>query len=144
MCYAKDAGWIIGYKDGTSRPGKMIMSSEAMKILITAKEWDRSGGNTQKMPKGLNSKSWFAPYLKLAIVKGNSKDPDYNPGKLLNRKEFAILLFRTMLVDEMKVAKYDQKFIPDFLNLVGITVNKTLVESPSEVTTAAPMEVIDQ
>lgn len=124
ICHAKAAGWIVGYKDGTAKPGNTIMISEVLKILITVKEWNLDDAKDQKLPKGLDSKAWYAPYVKVAIKKGLVKDPDHlDPGKLLNRKEVALLLFRAILVDEMKVEIYSSSQIGDLFGKAGIALS---------------------
>lgn len=123
VCFAKNAGWISGYKDGTAKPGNTIMISEALKILITAKQWNLDDAKSKKLPKGLDSKAWFAPYVKVALQKGLWKEKDFDPGKLLNRKEIALMLFRAILVDEMKVETYSTAQIADLFSNAGIALS---------------------
>jgi hypothetical protein len=99
------------------------MMSEVLKILITAEEWNLDDAKEEKLPKGLDNKAWFAPYMKVAIKKGLVKDSDSDPGKLLNRKEVALLLFRAVLVDEMKVETYSSSQIADLFGKEGIALS---------------------
>lgn len=122
MCYAKNAGWI---NPDASKMGKVegkIALGEALKIIITAKEWNLKEGESQELPKKIDTKAWFAPYLKMAMVKNLWSKDDLDPAKILNRKQLATLLFKVLVVDELKVGAYDQKYGIQLLKSVGINL----------------------
>lgn len=122
MCYAKDAGWINGYADGTLKPGNTITLAEILKILITAKQWNIKEGDQGKLAKNLDANAWYAPFIKLALVKNLWPADDLDPGKQLNRKQVIILLFKAILVDETKVGSFDTKYVSDLFSAAGIAM----------------------
>ena len=122
MCFAKDAGWINGYADGTLKPGNTITLAEILKILITSKQWNIKEGDAEKLPKNLDGAAWYAPFVKLALVKNLWQKEDLDPGKQLNRKQVIILLFKGILVDETKVGSFDAKYIPDLFSAAKVAM----------------------
>ena len=123
ICYAKNAGWVGGYPDNTFKPGSTISLAEIVKILEVAKQWNLKEGEEEKLPGKHAADAWYAPYAKLAITKGLWSKETFDPGKLLNRKEVSILLFKSIVVDETKVGSYDDKYIGDLFTSSGIVMS---------------------
>ncbi len=131
VCYAKNAGWTGGYPDGTFKPGNTVSLAEVVKILTTAKQWNLKEGEAEKLPGKIPTDAWFAPYAKLAIAKGLWSKDSFEANKLLNRKEVAVLLFKAIVVDELKVGSYNDKYISDLFASSGLAMSGEAAGAPA-------------
>lgn len=135
ICHAKKAGWINGYPDGTIKPANTVTVAEALKMLITTKEWNLDEGKDVKAPKGVGEKEWYAPYVKLAIIKNIWPAEKIKPGEKLTRKDVALILFRVMLVDTTKVGSYSNEQVDEFLKTNNIA---PVADETKAISEAAP------
>ncbi len=139
ICYAKDAGWVGGFPDGTILPGKQISLAEALKIIVTAEEWDITNTKDMTLPKSkkIDAGAWYIPYLKVAFSKSllyYYKDANVDPSALLTRKDVIMVLFNAMLADTLKVEKYNPSLIPQLYQQEGVVMSG---EAPKPVTPEA-------
>ena len=117
VCFAKDAGWVAGYGDGKILPGNQISIAEALKIIVTAEQWDTTNVKDLPYPKSWKvvEKAWYMPYVKVAYSKfllyNYRFAENLDPASLLSRKDVIVILFSGILVDTIKVDKYDPKYI---------------------------------
>lgn len=128
VCYAKDAGWIGGSADGNILPGKQISLAEAIKIMVTAQQWDITNTKDMTLPKSkkILSTAWYVPYIKVAYSKyllNYFKKDNLDPGMLLKRKDVIMFIFSSLLVDTMKVEKYSSSLIPKLFEQEGIVMS---------------------
>jgi hypothetical protein len=143
ICYAKDAGWIGGLPDGTVQPGKNISLAEAVKIIVLAEEWDLASAESFALPKSkkIDITAWYAPFLKVALSKSLLNylpEGTLDPALLLKRKGVIFLMFTTMLVDTVKVAKYAPSLIPQLFQQEGIAISGEAQLKSAPVTVEAP------
>lgn len=99
VCAAKNRGWINGYAGGNFYPTRNINKAEALKILLTAFDFEIPDNATvTDMPYGdLKSGDW---YLGVALV---AKEQNiiagaglFNAGMELSRAEVAQMIYNTM------------------------------------------------
>lgn len=97
--FAKNAGFIQGYEDGTLKPNVVINRAETMKVILLGfgiKILSDDGTNYgfSDVTKG----SWYMPYLRTAqtnqVVKGYS-DGTFKPDAQVNRAEMYKIFFQT-------------------------------------------------
>lgn len=124
MCYGKNAGWTTGYKDGTSKPGRDITLAEAVKIAVIAMEWDIDAAKDQVLPKKLSPKEWYAQYFRVALAKNVVNSEKININQVMTRYDTVMLIFRAMLVEQMKVPSYTMKSIGDLFKINEIAMSE--------------------
>lgn len=132
LCYGKNAGWTTGYKDGTVKPGKEITLAEAVKIAVVAMEWDLDAAKDQPLPKKLSPKEWYAPYFRVAIMKNITDGASADINKVMTRFDTVLLLFKAMLVEQMKTPSYDNASISDLFKANGIAMSDEASPSSGE------------
>jgi hypothetical protein len=98
-CYAKEAGWVKGYADGSFKPGQGVSKAEAVKIIFEAMEYPLCEEEDLKVPSynDVAFDSWMAPYACAAkegsIVSGKTL---YTPLYEVTRGDTAQLIYNTM------------------------------------------------
>lgn len=128
ICYAKDAGWVGGFADGKILPGNQISLAEAIKIIVTAEQWDTTNTKDMSLPtsKNIAKTAWYIPYLKVAFSKFllyYYKNDNLDPAMLLTRKDVILIIFSGMLVDTIKVEKYNPSLIPQLYKQEGVVMS---------------------
>lgn len=119
VCYAKEAGLVNGYPDGTFKPGNNVNRVEAIKILLPAiipdermpMPADIDKAVTQ--PSDIDGNAWYAGYLRFSVAKGlldmqhattNGDAYNYYPAGNMSRKEVAEFIFRMMAYEYDRAA----------------------------------------
>lgn len=120
ICHGKEKEWIAGYPDGTCRPENTVNQAEMMKFITVAMAWDPAEVQSQTLPKTANEKEWYAKYARLMIAKNILSENEINPEKLMTRKDVTLALFRAMLIDSLKVNKFQEEKIPDLFKVAKI------------------------
>ena len=128
ICYAKDAGWVGGFADGKILPGNQISLAEAIKIIVTAQQWDITNTKDMSLPtsKNIVKTAWYIPYMKVAFSKFllyYYKSDNLDPAMLLTRKDVILIIFSGMLVDTIKVEKYSPSLIPQLFQQEGVVMS---------------------
>ena len=96
-CYAKEAGWVKGYDDGSFKPGQNVAKAEAVKIIFAAMEYPLCKDVKTAPYTDVEITSWMAPYACAAkeggIVAGKTL---YMPLYEITRGDTAQLIYNTM------------------------------------------------
>jgi len=96
-CYAKEAGWVKGYEDGSFKPAKNVEKAEAVKIIFAAMQYPLCKEVTAAPYTDVAVDSWMAPYACAAkeggIVSGKTL---YMPFYEITRGDTAQLIYNTM------------------------------------------------
>ncbi len=96
-CYAKEAGWVKGYEDGTFKPAQSVSKSEAVKIIFEAMQYPLCENVKDAPYTDVEVTSWMAPYACAAkegsIVSGKTL---YMPLYEVTRGDTAQLIYNTM------------------------------------------------
>ncbi len=101
ICEAKEQGFVNGFSDGNFHPEENIALSEALSILSKAFKWDLEDSTKITTEPFFDTElnSWYISYFKYAkdklIIQELSKY--ISPHRLLNRKEAAEYIYRTLL-----------------------------------------------
>lgn len=127
VCHGKEKNWIKGYPDGFFKPADTISQAEITKILVTAMGWSLEEAQTQSLPEKVKSEEWYTPYYRVALKKNIIDMEAADPGKLLNRKEVATMLFKAMLIDALKISEYKQEKIQDLFTITNIVFSAEAV-----------------
>jgi len=85
VCYAKSAGWVGGYGDGSFKPGQTINRVEAFKISVGAFGLTVPSGVVEKPYPDVEVSIWYAPYAQLAKDGGIFAGENFEAGKLMTR-----------------------------------------------------------
>lgn len=97
VCYAKEAGWVNGYTDGTFKPGQSVAKAEAVKIIFAATEYPLCKDVKVAPYSDVEASSWMAPSACAAkeggIVAGKTL---YTPLYEVTRGDTAQLIYNTM------------------------------------------------
>ena len=140
ICFAKDAGWVSGYGDGKILPGNQISLAEALKIIVTAEQWDTTNVKDMPFPRSWKvvEKAWYMPYVKVAYSKfllyNYRFAENLDPSSLMSRKDVIVILFHGILVDTIKVDKYDQKYVKQLFSQENIPYAAEDTSSPAPTT----------
>ncbi len=67
ICVAKISGMINGYPNGNFLPEQSINKAEAIKIIITSKNYTIPKEVKNKTYSDVNNNDWYAPYIKTAM-----------------------------------------------------------------------------
>lgn len=117
ICYGKEKEWISGYADMTFKPEKTVNQAEMMKLIAVAMGWETEKEN-EKIK--LKENHWYSNYANLMIAKNIIPKSELNPEKLMSRKDVALALFRTILIDNLKVNTFQEEKILDLFRITKI------------------------
>ena len=123
VCYAKEKEWVTGYEDKTFKPANTINQAEMMKMLVTAFGWDTDTFTDQKLPMSMDGEGWFVKYAKVILAKNIMTGAEMDSAKLVTRKEVAIIIFKSLLVDTLKIDAYSEGKISDFFKLQNVVIS---------------------
>lgn len=104
VCHAWQRGWVHGYGDGTFKPERQVSFVEALKMLGNARGYPQAPAE-ESMRRGIDSSSWFAPYLTTALlIDVVSYDQVWGPKAIplhagLSRGAVAQLLYRSLMAE---------------------------------------------
>lgn len=105
ICYAKENGWVSGYKEGKFKPEAKINRAEAIKIVLETYYNGKvaSEGLKDGTVQDVSTSDWFIKYFiyadnrklldKQHIVQKDAKY-SYFPGDNITRKEIAEMIYR--------------------------------------------------
>ena len=109
ICYAKEQGWVTGYKDRTFKPEQNISRVEALKIIIEALFPTLPTPDASPTAGDIKLEQWYTPYFIFAEINGlldkqhvqQSSDQSYLyfPNDSITRKEVAETLYRSLQLD---------------------------------------------
>lgn len=116
VCQAKEEGVVKGYTDGTFRPKQTITEAEALKILL---EIEMSG-----IPEAGSGEKWYSPYWDIAD--GRNIIPVENAGDLMTRGDIMEMVFRNYQVGVLKVDTFDEKYVPELMDIYDIPYDGVL------------------
>lgn len=98
---AYDSEWIVGFNDGTFKPGQTITKSEALKILGEVQQW-KLNENPQSSPfQDVDLNEWYAKYVVYANNHGYLEENGelFEPQNLMTRANISEVLYRTITID---------------------------------------------
>ncbi|MEK7145680.1 MAG: S-layer homology domain-containing protein, partial [Patescibacteria group bacterium] len=103
VCYAKAAGWLNGYPDGTFKPGDVINKVEALKIMFNAYGEDLEEGQAvgDLVFSDLENDAWYSIYVLTASEWGLLEEEPgeaFNPDFDRSRGEMAEELYRYLIL----------------------------------------------
>jgi len=84
ICYAKSAGWIDGYPDGSFKPAQIVIKVEAIKMLLNIQDVSVADEVEEKPFADTPVEEWYTPYVskakELGILEesGRRFRPSYN------------------------------------------------------------------
>lgn len=94
--YLNESGVINGYPDTTFKPENSINRAEVLKIILNGSGVDSPDDFGEVTFPDFTADAWFAKFVmrakKLGIVKGNSTDGTFAPGRQVNKAEFLKML----------------------------------------------------
>jgi hypothetical protein len=97
ICYAKEAGWVGGYENGSFKPEQNVVKAEAVKIIFEAMEYPLCEEVTEAPYTDVPADSWMAPYAcaakEASIVSGKTL---YTPSYEMTRGDSIQLIYNTM------------------------------------------------
>jgi len=88
IAWAKNAGIVTGYPDGTFRPNNVVNRAELMKILLQTEGYAVSPASGASF-KDVNSKEWYAPYV--AFAKGKKFVDGYPDGTFKPERQVIVV-----------------------------------------------------
>jgi hypothetical protein len=112
VCYAKEAGWVDGYSDGTFLPAQKVNRAEAIKIILNAyydcdvpclDSYVFGPEYHADIPNDANVDEWYYPYIEYAALSDLldfqhiqilSMGYNYFPANDMTRKEVAEMIYR--------------------------------------------------
>lgn len=98
VCYAKEQGWVIGYKDGTFKPGKNINRAEAIAMMMKIYSENISLKSGDISYADVSSSAWYVDYLFTAKLAGILDSNSYfHPSNEITRGDLASALYRLLI-----------------------------------------------
>ncbi|QQR54817.1 S-layer homology domain-containing protein [Candidatus Peregrinibacteria bacterium] len=97
VCYAKEAGWVEGYPDGSFKPADPVNKVEALKMLLLSQEVDLN--ETYNLYYyDVATTDWFMPYVQTAGDLGLLEENGtyFHPDSDKDRKGIAENLYRLL------------------------------------------------
>lgn len=96
VCYAKSAGWIEGYSDGTFRPAQNVNKVEAIKMLLNSQEIAVPTSVSDDPFTDVSATDWFASYISKANEMGILEEAGstFSPAADMTRGNIAESLYR--------------------------------------------------
>lgn len=91
-CAAKRLGWVIGYGDGTFRPGQTMRKAEAIKVIIHALGAPRDSNAV--LPDGVSEGQWYTPYVRKAVELEIILESSFEPNGQMTRADAAVWIYR--------------------------------------------------
>lgn len=94
-------GYIVGYPDGTFKPGQTINKAEAIKILGEVQQWETLTSISEAPFKDTPKLAWYSKYVDYAKEHNYLEETgDYfAPENLMTRAQISEVIYRT-LIDE--------------------------------------------
>lgn len=114
---AYDSGWIVGFSDGTFRPGQTIKKIEALKILGEVQQWNTDENPTNTTFTDIDLGEWYAKYVVFASNHGYLEENGelFEPKNLMTRANISEIIYRTMILgDNGDVVVTEDDTEPDF------------------------------
>ncbi len=98
VCYAKDAGWVEGYPDGTFQPASEVNKVEAIKILVNSQGYQLSA-SSEYLYDDVDSTQWYYQFLKTAKDKGILEETgaNFKPANAMTRAGISENIYRAMI-----------------------------------------------
>lgn len=97
VCYAKVAGWINGYSDGTYRPSQTVNRAEALAIVLSAFEYEIPASVEGSPLADVPATEWYAPVVRAAIDNGVIPEfGNFDAGHQMTRADFAQMVYDAM------------------------------------------------
>jgi len=130
---AQKEGWIIGYIDGTFRPGQPISKVEALKIIGKIQDWKVSQ-NVVKAPfLDTPRLAWFTPYVVYAKNKNFLEETGstFEGNTFITRGGVSEILFRTIITKEKKVFAFSWQLVEKAVSSPPVTVPAPIITSLS-------------
>ncbi|MDD5750936.1 MAG: S-layer homology domain-containing protein [Candidatus Peribacteraceae bacterium] len=96
--WAKNAGILSGYPDGTFRPDQVVNRAEFLKIVLEAKGVDVAVSGSSGF-KDVNENGWYAPYVRYAKAQGTIQgypDGTFKPDQAVNFAEALKMAYNTL------------------------------------------------
>lgn len=108
VCYAKDEGWVEGYKDGSFAPGKNINRAEAIAMIFKVYAEDLDSLELEEEDEAVyldvSNEVWYADYLYTGKESGILENNSYfYPANEITRGDTASALYRLLLTLEPEV-----------------------------------------
>lgn len=119
VCYAKERGWVQGYRDGNFYPANTVSKVEALKMILEAYGVDvPESASLKDLPyKDVYSSSWYAPYLKAAYDMGLLEETgaSFEPNDGRTRAEVSEEIYRLLVLDLMWEGIFNEDVENSFL-----------------------------
>lgn len=141
VCFAKEKGWIQGYKDNTFRPASNINKVEALKMLLEIFEVEMIQA-TENPYEDVAKGEWYTDYVNTA-KQGDlleEKSANYEPAKMITRGQISENIFR--LLEERERSRLFTATSESFCEMLKIL--KKNPETSFEILNAKDLEVTEK
>lgn len=151
VCYAKSAGWVSGYPDGTFQPNKTVSKVEAIKMLVNSQGYQLPAQVTDKPYADIDVGEWYAPFLKVAKDKGLLEEAGsaFGTSEQMTRGGISENIYRAMIIKNANLETFsaynpDINKTPTTNQFTDIGVGKDdLVNTPSRQWTVNEVKIVD-
>ncbi len=108
VCYAKEHGWAKGYADGNFKPAQTIVRAEVLKLILESQDYNIPNDTGFIPYEDVPTTSWYAPYVKVGYEHNLIPEDGtlFNPEREMTRGGAFEILFRTLIIDELKLTVY--------------------------------------
>jgi len=109
VCYAKNQGWIQGYKDGTFKPAQTVNRAEAIKMAIEVFDIEPPSTISTNPYPDTDKNQWYAPYISISVQKGLFDDTmkNYQPAYGMQRGDVSDIIYRLLTIKKIQTEKYE-------------------------------------
>jgi len=106
-------GWIVGYNDGTFKPGQGVTKAEALKIIAVVQNWPYQNISNQNPYSDVTNSDWFFGYINFAFQKNYLEDVSqyFLPNQKATRAQISEVIYRTLInPPATEIAPTDENF----------------------------------
>lgn len=101
---AYDAGWVIGYSDGTFKPEQTINKVEALKIVGEVQNWELETSILERPFEDTPLSAWFTKYVAHAKNHQYLEETGTNfaPSELMTRASISEVIYKTLISGDIE------------------------------------------
>ncbi|HLC75544.1 MAG TPA: sortase [Candidatus Peribacterales bacterium] len=153
FAYLQKQNIVLGFSDGTVRPGKSLSRVEGLASVLRMREqyapqvvWFTENLPAMSLFTDMNQEEWYAPYVEVGFLEGIVKgmgDGSFRPAKPLTVEQALVMLKRAMR-DESTIAFQSSDRITNvpnqwFTDAVSWAIDRNLVGPGERISLGTPI-----
>ncbi len=145
VCLAAEKGWVRGYDDGTFRPAQAVNLAEALKMIVTIRQYALATLDAPAI--GYDHDAWYAPYVDTMIWKDafslETLTNDVALDEPMTRQLAAEILYRAMLDDGRISYNFDASDC-DFATVTKVSLRQFDLKTYADMSFSMDFDILGQ